>query len=101
MESPTPGFVGQIKGRLTTKRYQAATVFVDHYSQLTFAYMQFSTGAEETINAKLPFGFESVSLNKRDRGHVGHIHFEIRRKARTTQGCFEQKSFWLNYLGTT
>jgi hypothetical protein len=55
MEPPTPGFVGQIKGWLTTKRYRAATVFVDHYSQLSFAYMQFSTGAEETVNAKLAF----------------------------------------------
>jgi hypothetical protein len=26
------GFVGQLKGRLTTQRYRAATVFVDHYS---------------------------------------------------------------------
>jgi hypothetical protein len=55
MESPTPGFVGQIKCWLTAKRYPAATVFVDHYSQLTFAYMQFSTGAEETVNAKMAF----------------------------------------------
>jgi hypothetical protein len=37
------------------KRYQAATVFVDHYSQLAFTYMQFSTGAEETVNAKMAF----------------------------------------------
>ena len=55
MESPTPGFVGQIKGWLTTKRYRAATVFVDHYSQLTFVYLQFSTAAEETVQAKKAF----------------------------------------------
>ena len=55
MESPTPGFVGQIKGWLTTKRYRAATVFVDHYSQLTFVYLQFSTAAEEMVQAKKAF----------------------------------------------
>jgi hypothetical protein len=55
MESPAPGSVGQIKGWLTTKRYCATTVFVDHYSQLTCAYMQFSTRAEETVNAKMAF----------------------------------------------
>jgi hypothetical protein len=43
-------------GWLTTKRYQAATVFfVDHHSRLTFVYMQFSTAAEETVNAKKAF----------------------------------------------
>jgi hypothetical protein len=55
LESPTPGFVGQIKGWLTTKRYWAATVFVDHFSGLTFIYLQFSTNAEETVNAKKAF----------------------------------------------
>jgi hypothetical protein len=32
LESPTPGFVAQLKGALTKKRYRAATVFVDHAS---------------------------------------------------------------------
>ena len=40
---------------MTAKRYRAATVFVDHFSGLTFVYMQFSTGAEETVNAKRAF----------------------------------------------
>jgi hypothetical protein len=55
LESQTPGFVGQIKGWLTTKRYQAATVFVDHFSGLTFVYLQFSTNEEETVNYKRAF----------------------------------------------
>ena len=55
MVSPTPGFIGQIKGWLTTTRYRAATVFVDHHSQLTFTYLQFSTAAEETVQAKKAF----------------------------------------------
>jgi hypothetical protein len=34
MESTQAGFIAQLKGRLTTKRYKAATVFVDHFSRL-------------------------------------------------------------------
>eukprot|EP00957_Ditylum_brightwellii_P194639 14826609-Ditylum_brightwellii.AAC.1 len=34
MEFTVPGFVAQLKGRLTIKRYTAVTVFVDHYSRL-------------------------------------------------------------------
>eukprot|EP00957_Ditylum_brightwellii_P176479 13440113-Ditylum_brightwellii.AAC.1 len=34
MESTVPGFVAQLKRRLTIKRYTAATMFVDHYSRL-------------------------------------------------------------------
>ncbi len=30
------GFIAQLKGTLTKKRYTAATVFVDHYSQLKY-----------------------------------------------------------------
>jgi hypothetical protein len=55
LESPATGFVGQIRGWLTTKRYRAATVFVDHISGLTFVYLQFSTNAEETVNARKAF----------------------------------------------
>ena len=55
LESPTPGFIGQIKGFLTTQRYRVATVFVDHHSRLGFVYLQHSTGDEETIRAKNAF----------------------------------------------
>jgi hypothetical protein len=30
LESLTPGFIAQLKGRLTKKRYGAATIFIDH-----------------------------------------------------------------------
>jgi hypothetical protein len=36
---------------LTRQRYKVATVFVDHYSCLSFAYLQKSTGGEETVQA--------------------------------------------------
>jgi hypothetical protein len=33
------GFIAQLKGTLTKKRYMAATVFVDHYSQLKYIHL--------------------------------------------------------------
>ena len=55
LESPEPGFIAQLKGKLTTQCYKVATVFVDHYSSLGFLYLQQSTNAKETIEAKLAF----------------------------------------------
>jgi hypothetical protein len=55
MESTQPGFMGQLKGKLTTQRYKAATVFVDHFSGLRYIHMMTSTSSNETIKAKLAF----------------------------------------------
>lgn len=35
LESTTPGLIAQMKGRPMTKRYIAATVFINHYSGFT------------------------------------------------------------------
>jgi hypothetical protein len=53
--SPTPGYIAQLRGIPTRKRYQAATVFVDQYSGIGFVHVQKSTTAEETIEAKEKF----------------------------------------------
>ncbi|KAG7348868.1 GAG-pre-integrase domain containing protein [Nitzschia inconspicua] len=37
LKSPIPGLMGQIKGIPTTKRFNYATVFVDHYSDIYIA----------------------------------------------------------------
>jgi hypothetical protein len=55
LESPTPGFLGLVKGFLTAQRYRVPTVFVDPHSQLSYVYLQHSTGDEETIKAKNAF----------------------------------------------
>ena len=55
LESHVDGFIGQLKGALTKERYKVATIFVDHYSNYSFVYLQHSTGAEETVKAKLAF----------------------------------------------
>jgi GAG-pre-integrase domain len=48
LESSTPGLVAQMKGKLTKERYMVATVFIDHFSELSFVYIQRSTSAQET-----------------------------------------------------
>jgi hypothetical protein len=55
LESRTSGLIAQVKGWLTKKRYQAATIFVDHFSSLSYVYLQKSTKAEETLAAKISF----------------------------------------------
>jgi hypothetical protein len=55
LESPVHGFVGQMKGKLTKMRYKVATVFVDHFSNLSFVHLQSTTNAEETLKAKHEF----------------------------------------------
>jgi hypothetical protein len=55
LESTTPGLIAQMKGWLTKKRYRVATVFVDHFSGLSYIHLQKSTTAEETVEAKIAF----------------------------------------------
>ena len=55
LESPTAGLIAQLKGTPTTERYRAATVFVDHWSDITYVYPQTSTNAKQTIEAKEAF----------------------------------------------
>ena len=39
MISTQVGFIAQLKGSLTKKRYMAATVFTDHYSHLQYIHL--------------------------------------------------------------
>jgi hypothetical protein len=55
LESPIPGLIGQMKGILTKKRYKVATVFVDHFTNLSYVHLQTSTNALETLEAKHEF----------------------------------------------
>eukprot|EP00957_Ditylum_brightwellii_P136829 10434177-Ditylum_brightwellii.AAC.1 len=52
LQSSTPGFVAQFKGRLTRERYTVATIFVDHYSDLCCIYLMKHMISEETVLAK-------------------------------------------------
>ena len=55
IESHTPGFLAQIKGFITRRRYRAATVFVDHFSDLSYVHLQSSTTGADTLDAKKAF----------------------------------------------
>ena len=77
LESTTPGFVAQMKGHLTRGRYRVTTIFVDHFSDLSFVHLQPSTSAEHTLQAKQ--AFEQFAT---DHGvQVAHYHADNGRFA--------------------
>jgi uncharacterized protein with PIN domain len=45
----------QLKGRLTTQRYNSAMVFVDHYSRLQYIHLMTAMTLKQTIEAKIAF----------------------------------------------
>ncbi len=65
LESPVPGFVGQNKGSFFRKRCKVVTIFVDHFSRLSFMYLQESTKGEETLLAKRAFEAYAASFGVR------------------------------------
>ena len=40
LESPTPGFIAQLKGTLTKQHFKYATVFIGQYSRLSYVHLQ-------------------------------------------------------------
>lgn len=59
--SSIPGLVGQIKGIPIRLRYGVATIFVDHYSDYTYAFIQTDDSSAQTLLAKKEF--ERHALN--------------------------------------
>jgi hypothetical protein len=55
MKSPTPGLVAQMTGSLTKARYETATIFVDHATDLSYVHLQKSASAADTVEAKKAF----------------------------------------------
>ena len=55
LESTNPGFVAQIKEWLIKFRYRYATIFLDHYSSLSYIHLQCSTNGDETLDVKKEF----------------------------------------------
>ena len=55
MQSTQAGFYAQLKGKLTSKRYTAATIFVDHFSRLRYVHLVTSLSSQETIEATKAF----------------------------------------------
>jgi GAG-pre-integrase domain len=79
LESPAGGFIGQIKGRLTQRRYKVATIFVDHYTSLSYVHLQQSTSAEKTLKAKQAFELYAGTFGTK----VQHYHADNGQFAET------------------
>ena len=79
--SSTLGFVPTHRGTPTTKRYIGATIFVDHFSNFTYAHLMTEINVEATVEAKL--AFERVCNAHGVR--VTHYHAD--------NGLFETKAF--------
>eukprot|EP00957_Ditylum_brightwellii_P159950 12175150-Ditylum_brightwellii.AAC.1 len=77
MESTVPGFVAQLKGRLTIKTYTAATVVIDHYSRLIYVHLQYDLSSKHTLEAKGAFDIWSANVGVK----IEHYHADTGRFA--------------------
>lgn len=55
LESRTMGLIGHMKGTPTVQRYRCATVYVDHFSRLSYVHLQKQLTSEETVQGKIAF----------------------------------------------
>ena len=55
MHSPVPGFIAQMTGRLTSRRYNYATVYVENSTGYGYVHLQETASADETIKGKHAF----------------------------------------------
>ena len=97
LESNTPGFITQLKGKLTQQRYNYATGFVNQFSGYTFVYLQlYRITSEETVKAK--HAFESVAEQRRVK--ILHYHADNGRFADNAfiADCIAQRQS-LSYCG--
>ena len=50
-----PGFIVQLKGILTKKRYRAATIFVEYTTRLGYVHFQKGLISGKTVDSKKAF----------------------------------------------
>ena len=77
LESITPGFIAQLKGNLTKDRHKCATIFLDHYSSLSYVHLQRTTNGDDTLEAKKAFEAYARSQGVR----IQHYHADNGRFA--------------------
>jgi len=76
MEAANPGLIAQLKGTPTKDRYRYATIFVDHFSDFTFVFLQKTLTSAETILA-----WEAFKAFSRSHGvNIKHYHADNLRK---------------------
>ena len=96
LESPVPGLIAQLRGFLTRRRYNCATVFVDQFSDLSFVHLQESTKTEPTLEAKNAF----EAYAKQHGVAVKHYHADNGRFAeRRFIEAVEQKGQTISFCG--
>ena len=77
LESTVPGLVAQLKGIPTKTHYRAATIFIDHYSKLSYVHLQKSLTSEEMAQAKQAFEVYAKTHGVIIRHyHVDNGHFQ-------------------------
>ena len=52
---PTPGFIAQMTGKLTKKRYKYATICVDQASRLGYVYFKKTSTVKNLLKQRLRF----------------------------------------------
>ena len=55
MESITPIFIAQLKGKKTKQCYHTATIFLDHYSGLAYVHLQIIFPSDKTLQSNKAF----------------------------------------------
>lgn len=81
MVSAVPGLIAQMKGFITHQRYNVATVYIDHFSDLSYVYLQKGATVEETVEGKKAFEQYARTHNVR----IQHYHAD--------NGIFEAQGF--------
>ena len=72
-------------GKLTTKRYRYATVFVDQSSKVSYTHLQKTADAEETVEAKIEFESFMQSIGVSVRAY--HADNGIFRANKWVESC--------------
>ena len=55
MHSPVPGLIAQMTGRLTNKRYNYATIYIENSTGYSYVHLQETASSTETIKGKDAF----------------------------------------------
>ena len=65
MISPHGGMIPQMRGKLMKAKYYAATIFVDHHTDYTYAHLMRDTTTDSSLETK--HAYEALLLSYRHR----------------------------------
>ena len=77
LESRLQGFIVQLKSKITNERYNTATIFIDHFCDLSYVHLQQSTSSEERLESTRAF-----EVYSKEKGvNIEHYHADNSRFA--------------------